>query len=210
MKLITETTFNDVKAVQRVDEATGDKEVFIEGIFAQAELKNRNGRVYPQAVLEREVNKYINEQVLTGRAMGELNHPNYPKVDPAKASHRIVEMHKDGSNFIGKALILNTNQGKHVKALLEGGCQLGVSTRGLGTVSEGGTVNDDFMLNTVDIVADPSGIDCWVNGIYEGAEWVYEGGALVEHVVEQFKAEVKHKFDEAKAVAAFDKWLKTL
>lgn len=210
MKLITETTFNDISTVLRVDEATGTKDVFIEGIFAQAELKNRNQRVYPVSVLEREVQKYINEQVVTGRAMGELNHPNYPKPDPAKASHRIVEMQQQGNNFYGKALVLNTRQGQHVKALLEGGCQLGVSTRGLGTVSEGGVVNDDFMLNTVDIVSDPSGIDCWVNGVYEGAEWVYQGGALVEQVVEQFKADVKHNFDEAIAIEAFSKFIKVL
>lgn len=208
MKLITETFF-DNKAQLVESSEPGKKEWVIEGIFAQAEKKNRNQRVYPKGVLHEQINKYVNEKVSTMRAIGELNHPDYPLPDPAKASHVITAIRENGNDYFGRAKILNTPQGMIVQGLLEGGVQLGVSTRGLGTVSEG-VVNRDFTLNTIDIVSDPSGIDCWVNGIYEGAEWVWQNGILVESTVAGIKKQLDENYSEAKAIAAFNKFIKAL
>lgn len=188
MKIISETNFSDIQYTSAINEGTQEKQLFIEGVFAQAELKNRNGRVYPQSVLEKEIERYTKEYVSTGRALGELNHPKYPRVNPEFASHRIVEMWKDGNNFMGKALVLNTPRGNIVKGLLEGGTQLGVSTRGMGSIKESNgipTVQDDFILSCVDIVSDPSAIDAWVNGILEGQEWVWQDNKLVEISADQ-------------------------
>ena len=147
-----------------------DKDTYIKGIFAQAELKNRNGRSYPLHILEREVNRYKEEYVDTHRAIGELCHPQSPSINPDRTSHLITELYKSGNDFIGKAKILNTQVGQTVKALIDGGVKIGVSTRGLGSISESNgvkIVNEDFKLLTVDIVTDPSGINCFVDGIVE-------------------------------------------
>jgi len=173
MKLITEHS-EDIKYIT---EKTGDgsRSVYIEGIFMQADKQNRNNRVYPKEVLARAVERYIKEQVMTGRAVGELNHPEGPMINLDKVSHRITTLTWDGNNVNGKAQVLNTPMGQIVKGLIEGGVKLGVSSRGMGSIEQrnGQTyVKDDFILSTVDIVQDPSAQDAFVNGIMENVEWV--------------------------------------
>ena len=184
MKLITE----QIEDVQVITEGTGaDKKLYIEGVFLQSELKNRNGRVYPFQVLEREVGRYNEEYVKTKRALGELGHPDGPTVNLDRVSHRITELRAEGNNFMGKAQILDTPMGKIAKSLLGEGVQLGVSSRGMGSIDkreDTSYVMDDFMLATAaDIVADPSAPDAFVNGIMEGKEWVWDNGILKESKV---------------------------
>jgi hypothetical protein len=191
MKLITEH-IEDVQYV--TEEKNGKKTSFIEGIYMQAEQKNRNGRVYPKPVLEAAVTKYVNEQVNKGRAVGELNHPEGPTINLDKVSHRITELRWDGNNVVGKALVLDTPMGKIVKGLMEGGVQLGVSSRGMGSLEQkNGTsvVRPDFILATVDIVQDPSAPEAFVNGIMEGVEWIWENGLLKPQEIEQYETEIK-------------------
>jgi len=188
MKLITETIEN----VQAIVEGNGDsKKLYIEGVFLQSELKNRNGRVYPFSVLEREVNRYNEEYVKTKRALGELGHPDGPTVNLDRVSHRITELRAEGTNFYGKAQILDTPMGKIAKSLLEEGVQLGVSSRGMGSIDKRENtsyVMDDFMLATAaDIVADPSAPDAFVNGIMEGKEWIWDNGILKEAKVAKYQ-----------------------
>lgn len=182
--------FTDFEDFEVLTESKG-KDLYIKGIFAQAEVKNRNGRVYPKQVMENAVNKYVAEWVSKNRALGELSHPeNRPMVKPELASHRITDFVMEGNDVYGKALVLNTPQGQVVRGLLEGGTQLGVSTRGLGTLYEKAGaryVREDFMLTTVDIVSDPSGPDAWVSAINENKEWVYLDGQYVERDIEQTK-----------------------
>jgi hypothetical protein len=192
MKLITE----HLDQVEYITEANdkGEKNVFIEGVFMQAEKQNRNNRIYPKTVLEAACNKYIKEQVKTGRAVGELNHPEGPQINLDKVSHRITELKWDGDDVVGRALILDTPMGKIVKGLVEGGCKLGVSSRGMGTVEqkEGKTyVKDDFVLATVDIVQDPSAPSAFVEGIMEGVEWIWENGILKPQQIEEYETEIK-------------------
>ena len=188
MKLITET-IEEVNLI--VEESGGKKNHYIEGVFLQAELKNRNNRVYPMSVLEREVNKYIAEHVNNNRAVGELGHPDGPTINLDRVSHRIVSLKKEGTNFIGKAKILDTPMGRIAKNLLDEGVKLGVSSRGLGSVDRRENtsyVRDDFMLATAaDIVADPSAPDAFVNGIMEGKEWVWDNGILKEREVAKYQ-----------------------
>ena len=193
MKLITETQDVQLEYITEAN-AKGGKDVFIEGVFMQAEKENRNKRIYPKSVLESATGKYIKEQVKTGRAVGELNHPEGPAINLDKVSHRITELNWDGNNVVGKALILDTPMGKIVKGLVEGGCKLGVSSRGMGTVEsrENKTfVKDDYILATVDIVQDPSAPEAFVNGIMEGVEWVWDNGILKSQEIEQFETEIK-------------------
>ena len=193
MKLIAEYLDNEINVITEAKEG-GGKDHFIEGIFAQAEGKNRNGRIYEKAIMEKAVDKYVNEQVSQNRAVGELNHPDGPTVNLDKVSHRITEMKWNGNNVMGKALILDTPNGKIVKGLLDGGVQLGVSTRGMGTLEQRGNamyVKDDFILNTVDIVQDPSAPDAFVNGIMEGVEWVWNNGIIEAKQIEQMETEIK-------------------
>jgi hypothetical protein len=190
MKLITEHV-EDVHYI--VEEKGGKKSSIIEGVFMQAEAKNRNGRIYPKAILERAVNKYVTEQVSKGRAVGELNHPDSPTINLDKVSHRITELSWDGNNVVGKATILDTPMGQIVKGLMEGGVQLGVSSRGMGSLEQkNGTayVKDDFMLATVDIVQDPSAPGAFVNGIMEGVEWIWENGMLKPQDIENARNEI--------------------
>ena len=197
MKLITE--FNE-GATAVIEESNGKKNLYIEGIWAQAAKKNRNGRIYPSHILDREMNRYINEFVKTNRALGELNHPQSAKVNPDRASHRIVELHKDGNDWYGKALVLGTSVGNTVRALIEGGTQLGVSTRGLGTVKTIGGVNEiqeDYKLICADVVTDPSGIDCWVDGIMEGVEFG-ANGEVIEIARKKILKAPKSKLEEIK------------
>ena len=194
MKLITEYTESNVECLVEKNDETGKKKYIVEGIFAVAEGKNRNGRVYPKNVMEKAVGKYVKEQVKTGRAVGELNHPDGPTVNLDKVSHRITDLKFEGNDVMGKALILDTPMGKVVKGLLDGGCQLGVSTRGMGSLEKRNgimEVKDDFILNTVDIVQDPSAPNAFVNGIMEGVDWVWDNGMIKPQEIEKIETEIK-------------------
>ena len=188
MKLITET-IEDVKLL--TEEKNGKKLLYIEGVFLQSELKNRNGRMYPFSVLEREVKRYNEEYVQSKRALGELGHPDGPTINLDRVSHRITSLRAEGNNFIGKAQILDTPMGNIAKNLLGEGVQLGVSSRGMGSIErkeDCNVVADDFMLTTAaDIVADPSAPDAFVNGIMEGKEWVWQNGILKEREVAKYQ-----------------------
>lgn len=188
MKLITEQ-IEDIEIL--TEEKDGKKDTFIKGIFLQTEINNRNGRMYKYATMQREVDKYNEEFVKRGRALGELGHPDGPTINLDRVSHKIVELYPEGTNFIGKAKLLETPMGKIAKSLLDEGVQLGVSSRGLGSIRKEGNTNvvaDDFMLATAaDIVADPSAPDAFVEGIYEGKEWVMEGNRIKEVHIEQIK-----------------------
>ena len=193
MKLITEYVEQNIETIceQKKD---GTKEYFIEGVFMQSNKKNRNGRIYEKASLERAVAKYVTEQVSQGRAVGELNHPEGPTVNLDKVSHKITDLHWQGNDVIGKASILNTPMGLIVKGLLEGGVKLGVSSRGMGSlVQKNGAsyVGDDFMLATVDIVQDPSAPSAFVNGVMEGVEWVWDNGLIRQQDIEAIETEIK-------------------
>ena len=193
MKLISEYHDSNLQVIteKRKD---GTKEYAIEGVFMQADQKNRNGRIYEKDVLEGAVEKYVTEQVKTGRAVGELNHPEGPTINLDKVSHKITELKWQGSDVVGKASILNTPMGKIVEGLLEGGVKLGVSSRGMGTlVNKRGTsyVGNDFMLATVDIVQDPSAPGSFVNGIMEGVSWVWDNGILKAQEIEEIETEIK-------------------
>ena len=193
MKLITEYTTNDVQCIVEKKE-DGSKNFVIEGVFAQAEQKNRNGRIYPKAIMEKAVGKYVKEQVSQKRAVGELNHPEGPTVNLDKVSHLITDLQFEGNDVVGKAQILDTPMGQIVKGLLEGGVQLGVSTRGMGSLEQrDGTmyVRDDFILNTVDIVQDPSAPGAFVNGVMEGVEWVWNNGVIEPQVIGEMETEIK-------------------
>ena len=193
MKLIAEYVDQQIELVTEAKE-DGGKNYFIEGIFAQAEQKNRNGRIYPKMVMERAVDKYVTEQVKKGRAVGELNHPDGPTVNLDKVSHKIEALDWKGNDIVGKARILDTPNGQIVKGLLDGGVQLGVSTRGMGSLDRRGDamyVKDDFILNTVDIVQDPSAPTAFVNGIMEGVEWVWNNGIIEAREIEQMETEIK-------------------
>jgi hypothetical protein len=193
MKLIAEFVDHDIQVIKEAKE-NGEKNYVIEGIFAQAESKNRNGRIYPKAIMEAAVEKFVNTQVKTKRAVGELNHPEGPTVNLDKVSHLITELNWNGNNVMGKALILDTPNGKIVKGLLDGGVRLGVSTRGMGSLENRNGVNyvkDDFMLATVDIVQDPSAPEAFVNGIMEGVEWVWNNGVIKPQDIERIETEIK-------------------
>ena len=193
MKLISE--FNDRGLEVSITEGkNGQKKYNIEGIFAQAEGKNRNGRIYPMQVMEKAVGKYSTDQVSKGRAVGELNHPEGPTVNLDKVSHKINELNFKGNDVMGKAQILDTPMGNIVKGLLEGGVQLGVSTRGMGSLEQRNNamyVKDDFMLNAIDIVQDPSAPGAFVNGIMEGVEWVWHNGIIERKAIEKMETEIK-------------------
>ena len=193
MKLIAEYHDQQLEVFTEATEA-GGKDYFIEGVYMQSEAKNRNGRIYPKPVMEKAVNKYVTEQVKSGRAVGELNHPEGPTINLDKVSHKIESLDWKGNDVVGKARILETPMGKIVKGLLDGGVQLGVSTRGMGSLEErGGTmyVKDDFILSTVDIVQDPSAPTAFVNGVMEGVEWVWNNGMIQPQVIEKIETEIK-------------------
>jgi len=194
MKLIAEEII-DVSFL--TEENNGKKNHFIEGIFLQAELKNRNGRMYPISTLQREVANYNESYVTKGRALGELGHPDGPSINLDRVSHKIVSLEQKGNNFIGKAKLLETPMGRIAKNLLEEGVKLGVSSRGLGSIERRGDTNvvkDDFMLSTAaDIVADPSAPDAFVEGIMEGREWVWNDGLWKESDI----AAVKESIDNS-------------
>jgi len=198
MKLITEE-IEKVKVI--TEEKNGKKSLFIEGIFLQADKPNRNKRMYEMRILEREVNRYNDNFITKGRALGELGHPDGPTVNLDRVSHKIVDLHREGSNFVGKAKILETPMGKIAASLLGEGVSLGVSSRGVGTLkptNEGySIVGEDFMLATAaDIVADPSAPDAFVQGIMEGKEWVWDGGILREQLAEKTQKRINTLVDQ--------------
>jgi hypothetical protein len=198
MKLITE----EISKVEFITEGKGsEKRCYIKGIFLQAEQVNRNGRMYPMSIMEKEVNRYNENFVQKGRALGELGHPDGPTVNLDRVSHKICELYKEGNNFIGKAQILSTPMGKIAESLIKEGVCLGVSSRGVGSLkmtNEGHKiVGEDFMLATAaDIVADPSAPDAFVHGIMEGKEWVWEGGILREKLAESTKGRINTLVDQ--------------
>ena len=214
MKLICE----HIDEVQYLTEKNedGTQSVYIEGVFMQAEKENRNKRIYPKKILNEAVDRYVKEQVSTGRAVGELNHPDGPTINLDKVSHRITNLNWDGDNVVGKAQILNTPMGKIVSGLIEGGVRLGVSSRGMGSIEErnGKTyVKNDFSLATIDIVQDPSAQDAFVNGIMEGKEFFVTEDGKIEEQIDQIRQEVhqasKAQLAEAQ-VKAFEKFLSIL
>lgn len=235
MKLITEVFNDDCSVETQLDEATGKKSHFIEGIFMQGDIKNRNGRIYPVSVLEKEMKRYQKDFIETKRAIGELGHPDGPTVNGDRVSHLITEMRREGSDFVGKAKVLSTPMGEIVKTFIDEGVKVGVSTRGLGSVKQKNgimEVQDDFHLATVDIVTDPSGPNCFVNGMMENTEyyfdiasnnWVAQGlpqevaEEVAEEVVEEIVKEIRtsytktvKKIDEAHASRLFEKFISSL
>lgn len=222
MKLITEVT--EECAVLTEANEDGKKNYFIEGIFMQGDIKNRNGRIYPSAVLEKEMKRYDDQFIKTKRALGELGHPEGPSINGDRVSHLITEMKKDGSNFVGKAKILGTPMGQIVKTFMDEGVKIGVSTRGLGSVkqtSEGiMEVQNDFHLSTVDIVTDPSGPNCFVNGIMENTEYYYDitsgtwrAQEAIQEMVKEVKKEYKRtvrRIDENTAARMFERFVDSL
>ena len=195
MKLISEFVDYAVEPVIVEQNEKGQKEYFIEGPFMQAEIKNRNGRVYPKDVMKKEVNRYVKEFVEKDRAFGELGHPEGPTINLDKVSHMITKLEQDGKNFMGRAKILTTPNGQIVRNLINDGAKLGVSSRGLGSLETRGgaqVVKDDFQLATAaDIVADPSAPEAFVEGIMEGVEWYYDSGILKMKDAEQMRKELR-------------------
>ena len=214
MKLITEQ-IEEVKFL--TEENNGKKNHYIQGVFLQGEIKNRNGRVYPIDILEREVGRYTTENISKNRALGELGHPEGPTVNLDRASHKIESLVREGNNYIGKAHLLDTTLGQIAQSLLDEGVSLGVSSRGVGSLREMGGANyvrDDYQLATAaDIVADPSAPDAFVEGIMEGKEWVWDNGLLKEQEISSIKkgidAATLYNLQERK-VSAFEQFLKGL
>jgi hypothetical protein len=213
MKLIREVT-ESTKFI--VEEKLGKgKQYYIEGVFLQSELKNRNGRMYPESTMDKEVSRYLKEAVANNRAYGELGHPDTPSINLDRVSHLIVDLRKEGTNWIGKAKILETPMGNIARGLLDGGANLGVSSRALGSLKENRdgvqVVQDDFMLSTAaDIVADPSAPDAFVRGIMEGHEWVFVDGKFVQKHIDEVRHSIRRtsskNLEEAK-ILAFQKFL---
>ena len=217
MRLISEQIEEVEFITEELNEDTGKKSYRIKGVFMQSDVKNRNGRVYPQEILAKEVAKYNKNFIKEKRAFGELGHPDGPTVNLERVSHMITDLYPDGKNFIGEAKIMSTPMGEIVKNLMDEGAKLGVSSRGMGSLeSRGGTnyVKDDFYLATAaDIVADPSAPNAFVEGIMEGKEWVWNNGALVEAELVQMQREFDVKqvrMDEKRKALAFAKFLKRL
>lgn len=220
MKLITEAINEPVELI--VEEINGKKNFFIEGVFMQADVLNKNRRKYPREILSREANRYVTEMVNTNRAVGELGHPNSPAINLDKISHKIISLHEDGNNWIGKAKLLDTPMGKIAQNLTESDIQLGVSSRGLGTlkaIHDGSTqynqIQEDFRLATAaDIVYDPSAPSAFVNGIMEGVEWIYQsdvtGGRFIEKAKHMIDESVVQRTKEAIALVLFERFLNNI
>jgi len=215
MKLIREEI--ETAKVTITEGKNGKKSHFIEGVFLQGEIKNRNGRMYPISTLQREAHNYNEKYITKGRALGELGHPDGPTINLDRVSHLITSLKQEGNNYVGKARLLDTPMGNIAKNLIDEGVKLGVSSRGLGTIRERDGVKvvmDDFMLATAaDIVAAPSAPDAFVNGIMEGKEWIYNNGAVQEQTVEQIKKRIDNaalnQMEEVK-LSAFNQYLKGL
>ena len=220
MKLISENWADEINYLVEEDPKTGKKNMFIEGIMLQTEVKNKNGRIYPKEIMKKEVARYTKEYVDNNRAYGELGHPEGPTINLERTSHLITSLKEDGNNFIGKAKILSTPMGEIVKNLLQDGAKLGVSSRGMGSLkastSKGGVqmVQSDFQLATAaDIVADPSAPDAFVDGVMEGVEWIWDNGMFKSQKIEEYKHTIArartHKLQEVK-LNVFSDFLKNL
>jgi len=220
MKLISEQWCDNVEYIVEADPKTGKKSVFIEGIMLQTEVKNKNGRIYPKEVMQKEVKRYTKEYIDNNRAYGELGHPEGPTINLERTSHLITDLYEDGNNFVGKAKILSTPMGNIVKNLLDDGARLGVSSRGMGSLkasnAKGGVqmVQSDFQLATAaDIVADPSAPDAFVDGVMEGVEWIWDNGVIKAQKIEEYKHSIARartqKLQEVK-LNVFNDFLKNL
>ena len=216
VKLMSESTQNDLEYITEAKE-NGKKDYKIKGIFMQADIKNKNGRVYPMEILQKEVARYEKNFINEKRAYGELGHPEGPTVNLERASHMITSLHQDGKNFIGEAKILSTPMGNIVKSIMDEGASLGVSSRGMGSLEEKGGINyvrDDFYLATAaDIVSDPSAPSAFVEGIMEGKEWVWAHGSLIESELVDMKERINSKIRKKQATEQnleFAKFLKLL
>jgi len=209
MKLISEQWCDNIDYLIEQDPKTGKESVFIEGIMLQTEVKNKNGRIYPKEIMQKEVKRYTKEYINEKRAYGELGHPEGPTINLERTSHLIQSLKEDGNNFVGKAKILSTPMGEIVKNLLADGARLGVSSRGMGSLKasseKGGVqmVQSDFQLATAaDIVADPSAPDAFVNGVMEGVEWIWDNGVIKAQKIEEYKHSIRrvktHKLQETK------------
>ena len=216
MRLITELT-EEVKYL--VEEKEGKKHFYIEGIWMQGDIGNRNGRRYPVSVLEKEVNRYNEQYIAKNRAYGELGHPSGPSINLDRVSHMIKSLHREGNNFVGKAKIMDTPMGNIVKNLISEGAQLGVSSRGMGSIKESKDgimeVQSDFYLATAgDIVADPSAPDAFVQGIMEGVEWIWDNGILKAQKIEEYKEELnrgaRQRISEETAIKVFNQFFQDL
>jgi hypothetical protein len=229
MALLITEVFNENCEVLTESNESGKKSLYITGIFMQGDIQNRNGRIYPSHVLEKEMNRYNETFIKTNRALGELGHPNGPQINQDRVSHLITEMKREGSNFLGKAKILSTPMGQIAKTFIEEGVKIGVSTRGLGSVKpiKNGImeVQDDFHLAAIDIVTDPSGPQCFVNGIMENTEYYYDiasGTWKVQQYIQETVKELKKeyikpkskvtspKIDERKAIRIFEDFVNNL
>ena len=220
MKLISEQWADDVNYLVEEDPKTGKKNAYIEGVMLQTEVKNKNGRIYPKEVLQKEVKRYTKEYIDNNRAYGELGHPEGPTINLERTSHLITDLREDGNNFVGKAKILSTPMGNIVKNLLDDGARLGVSSRGMGSLkasnAKGGVqmVQSDFQLATAaDIVADPSAPDAFVDGVMEGVEWIWDNGVIKAQKIEEYKHSIARartqKLQEVK-LNVFNDFLKNL
>ncbi len=209
MKLISEQWSDDIHYITEENPKTGKQDTFIEGVMLQTEVKNKNGRIYPKEIMQKEVARYTKQYINEKRAYGELGHPEGPTINLERTSHLITSLKEDGNNFVGKAKVLSTPMGEIVKNLLADGARLGVSSRGMGSLKaskrEGGTqmVQSDFQLATAaDIVADPSAPDAFVNGVMEGVEWIWDNGVIKAQKIEEYKHSVRraktHKLQETK------------
>ena len=217
MKLISENFTDSVEYITEQDDKTGKKNYKLKGVFMQSEIKNRNGRVYPFEVLDKEVKRYNKEFIKENRAYGELGHPEGPTVNLDKVSHMVTSLKPDGKNFIGEAKVMGTPMGTIVKNIMDDGGKLAVSSRGMGSLEKRGDANyvkNDFYLATAaDIVADPSAPNAFVDGIMEGKEWIWNNGLLREHEVAEIKNEMERNIRSRKAnyqALAFAKFLKKL
>lgn len=213
MKLITELVEN-VKTITEARE-DGKKNIFIEGVFLQADITNRNGRCYPSEIMEKEVERYSNAYIKTNRALGELGHPDGPSINLDRVSHMITSLVKEGSNYIGRAKLMDTPMGNIAKGLIGDGVSLGVSSRGMGSLEEKNGVRyvkSDFLLATAaDIVADPSAPDAFVNGIMEGVDWVWENDVLVAHKAKlQVEQAVRSRDLETRKLQIFELFINKL
>lgn len=211
MKLLLEVT-EDIEFLKEDNDVTGNKDYFIAGIFMQADVRNRNGRVYPRDVLAGEVNRY-QDKIRRKQSYGELGHPATPQLNLDRVSHYITELYMDGNDVYGKAKIIDTIPGRTVKKFLEEGCLLGVSSRGVGSVKEqrgAKIVQEDFMMTAVDIVADPSAPDAFVQAIFEQKEWIIENGVWVEKDLVSAKKTINEKFDEEVAAKLLESFLNSL
>jgi len=220
MKLISEQWSDEVNYLVEEDPKTGKKHAYIEGVMLQTEVKNKNGRIYPKEVMQKEVKRYTKEYIDNNRAYGELGHPEGPTINLERTSHLITDLREDGNKFVGKAKILSTPMGNIVKNLLDDGARLGVSSRGMGSLkasnAKGGVqmVQSDFQLATAaDIVADPSAPDAFVDGVMEGVEWIWDNGVIKAQKIEEYKHSIQRartqKLQEVK-LNVFNDFLKNL